>query len=68
MRNKKPRNADNFTDFGYESYEEKKGRIKRVESEVRKKRAIRDWKKVWNENEDEYDEREEFFEKFVTVR
>jgi hypothetical protein len=44
----------------YESYEERK-KIKRVSSEHQKRREIKNWKKVWSEHAEDYDERDEFY-------
>jgi len=62
MKNRKVGNYDDFTDH-YESYEERKGKIKRVSSEHRPRRQVQNWRKAWSEHTDDYDERDEFFGK-----
>lgn len=47
--------------FDYEPYEERKGKIKKVRTDVRPKREIKNWKKAWSEHTNDYDEREEFY-------
>ena len=44
----------------YEYYEERK-KIKRVDSDHNRKREIRNWKKVWSEHTNDYDEVDEFY-------
>jgi hypothetical protein len=44
----------------YEYYEERK-KIKRVDSEHHRRREIRNWKKVWSEHTNDYDEVDEFY-------
>jgi len=44
----------------YEYYEERK-KIKRVDSEHHRHREIKNWKKVWSEHTNDYDEVDEFY-------
>lgn len=44
----------------YEYYEERK-KIKRVDSDHNRRREIRNWKKVWSEHTNDYDEVDEFY-------
>jgi len=44
----------------YESYEERK-KIKRVDSDHNRRREIKNWKKVWSEHTNDYEEVEEFY-------
>jgi hypothetical protein len=44
----------------YEYYEERK-KIKRVDSEHHRRREIKNWKKVWSEHTNDYDEVDEFY-------
>lgn len=59
MKNKRKNFDDDFYD--YEPYEERKGKIKRVRTDVRPKRETKNWKKAWSEHTDDFDERDEFF-------
>jgi hypothetical protein len=60
MKNK--HNSEDFGNGDYEWYEERsKGKIKRVSSEHRPRREIRNWKKVWTEHTEDYDEHDEFY-------
>jgi hypothetical protein len=52
---------ESFDNDDYEWYEERKGKIKRVSSEHKPKREIRNWKKVWSQHTDDYDEHDEFY-------
>jgi hypothetical protein len=62
-------NSNHYEDFDdYEPYEEKKGRIRKVDSENHKRREIKNWKKAWSEHPEDYDERDEFFGKHVPLR
>ena len=60
MKNKKTSYEDDHNDYEY--YEERK-KIKRVDSEHHKRRDIKNWKKVWSEHSDDYDEVDEFYAK-----
>lgn len=44
----------------YEYYEERK-KIKRVDSDHNRRREIKNWKKVWSEHTNDYDEVDEFY-------
>jgi hypothetical protein len=57
---------DDFDD--YEPYEEKKGRIKRVDSDQHKRREIRNWSKAWNDLSDDADDIDDFYAKPVPRR
>lgn len=60
MKNKK---FNDYDDFDYEPYEERKGRIKQVASVHRPKREIKNWKQAWNDHTDDFDSHDEFFAK-----
>lgn len=62
MKTKKIGGYDDYTDY-YEPYEERKGRIKRVASEHRPKRQVKNWKKAWSDHTEDYDDHDEFFGK-----
>jgi hypothetical protein len=57
---------DDFDD--YEPYEEKKGRIKRVDSDQHKRREIRNWSKAWNDHTGDADDIDDFYAKPVPRR
>ena len=46
----------------YEYYEERK-KIKQTQSTHKQKREIRNWKKVWSQHTDDFDEYDEFYTK-----
>ena len=58
-------NSSQYDDFDYEPYEERKGKIRRPDSENHKRREIRNWKKVWSDHENEADEVDDFYAKPV---
>jgi hypothetical protein len=62
---KKISNNHSFSEhFGYEEYEPYDGqkKIKKVSSEHVQRRQIKNWKKVWSEHENDYDEVDEFYD------
>lgn len=67
MKNKR-RDFSDEEFFDYEPYEERKGKIKRVSSEHRPRREIRNWKKSWDEHLDDYDEHDDFYGKKMSIR
>lgn len=67
MKTKKIGGYDDYTDY-YEPYEERKGKIKRVSSEHRPRREIKNWEKAWRDHTDDFDERDEFYEKHSLKR
>ena len=62
---KTKRTNNDYDDFDYEPYEERKGKIKKVDSEHHKRREILNWKKAWVEHSDEADEVDDFYAKPV---
>ena len=62
MKINKPDNHDDYTDH-YETYEERKGKIRGPESDHLPKRPVRNWTKAWFQHVEDYDEHEEFFGK-----
>jgi len=60
MKNKR-RDFSDEDFYDYEPYEERKGKIKKVRTDVRPKRETRNWKKAWSNHTDDYDERDEFY-------
>lgn len=56
---------DDFDDFDYEPYEERKGKIKRADSDNHKRREIKNWKKAWVDHSDDADEVDDFYAKPV---
>jgi hypothetical protein len=60
MKNKH-KSIDDYGKDDFEWYEERKGKIKKVDSDHRPRRETRNWKKVWSERADDYDEYEDFF-------
>lgn len=62
------KSLDDFSTGDYEWYEERKGKIKRVSSEHRPRREIKNWEKAWRDHTEDFDERDEFYEKHSLKR